>query len=46
MAKKILLYGFILVGGLLVLNHATGAGTLLVDSTNGASNLAKTFQGR
>lgn len=46
MAKKALFYSVVLIGGFLLLNHATSAGTLLVDSTNGASNLAKTFQGR
>ena len=44
--RKFLLYGFGAIGLYLVVTHATGAGTLITDTTSGTSRLVSAFQGR
>ena len=44
--KKVLIYGGGLIALYLVTVRATGAGTLITDSTAGATNLVRAFQGR
>jgi hypothetical protein len=43
---KVLKYLAVLAGIVIVVNHYTGAGTLVTDTFNGASSLDKTVQGR
>jgi len=44
--KKALLYGAVLIGVYLAVSYGTNSGTLITDSTTGATNLVKAFQGR
>ena len=46
MSRKIVIYSFSAIALYLVLAHATGAGTLLKDTTSGGAGLVKAFQGR
>lgn len=46
MARKIIVYGFGAIVLYLVVTHATGAGTLIKDTTAGGSSVVKAFQGR
>jgi hypothetical protein len=44
--KKALFYGTVLIGTYLVVVNFTGSGTVINDSTAGASNVIAAFQGR
>lgn len=46
MGRKIVLYSFGAIALYLVVAHASGAGTLITDSTKGAGSLVQAFQGR
>lgn len=46
MFKKALVVGGLLIGAYLVVNNATGSGTLIKNSTSGATSVIKAFQGR
>ncbi len=44
--KKALVIGGSLIALYLGVTYATGSGTLITDSTNGATSVIKAFQGR
>lgn len=44
--RKVLFWGAILIGGYLVVQHATGASRDLNAAGRGSVNLVKAFQGR
>lgn len=44
--KKTLFYGVVLIGGYLLLSHATAGGRLLTTGGNVANNLIRNLQGR
>jgi hypothetical protein len=46
MGRKILLYSAVLIGGFLLVKHATAGGQLIGSTTNGSANLVRAFQGR
>jgi len=46
MAKKVILYGAGLIALYLVVVNATGAGTLIKDSTSGVGSVVSAFQGK
>lgn len=46
MGRKALMYGAGLIALYLVVVHATGAGTLVKDTTAGGGGLVKAFEGR
>ena len=46
MGRKFLTYGFLAIGGYLVLVHFTGARTVLNSAGTNSVNVVKAFQGR
>ncbi len=46
MGKKLILYSFGAIALYLVVTHATGAGTLISDTTKGGASVVSAFQGR
>lgn len=46
MGRKIIVYGFLAIGGYLVLSHATGAARVSNSAGANSVNLIKAFQGR
>ncbi len=46
MGRKFLLYGFLAIGGYLVLTHVTGTRTFLNSAGSNSGNVIKAFQGR
>ena len=44
--KKALLYGGVLIGIYILVANQTGTGTLLTDTTSGATGVVKALQGR
>lgn len=44
--KKVLFWGAVLIGGYLVVSHATGSSRILASSGKSSVNLVKAFQGR
>jgi hypothetical protein len=44
--RKFVFYAFGAIALYLVVTHATGAGTLITDTTSGGSRLVSAFQGR
>ena len=44
--KKVLFWGGVLIGGYIVVTHATGASRTLNSAGRGSVNLVKAFQGR
>ena len=46
MGRKVILYSFGAIALYLLVSHASGAGTLISDSTKGGASLVTAFQGR
>ena len=46
MGKRIVMYSFGAIALYLLVAHASGAGTLISDTTKGGSSLVTAFQGR
>ena len=44
--KRVILYGAVLIGVYLGVYYYTGAGTLITDSTTGATSVVQALQGR